>query len=58
MDDPHRRGSRLLELALHWLAVDRGVREKLESTGELRRRGPETETRDAKAFFQAYDYGG
>jgi len=54
MDDPHRRGSRLLELALHWLAVDRGVREKLEASGELRRRGPE-DTRDAKAFFQQYE---
>lgn len=57
MDNPYRRGSRLLELALHWLAEDRTVREKLEASGELRPRGPEKETRDAKAFYLQYDYG-
>ncbi|GAA6014354.1 hypothetical protein JCM10207_005430 [Rhodosporidiobolus poonsookiae] len=61
MEDPERRGSRMLELALHWLEEDRKVRvEKEVQEGGKQRRGArkagEGETTDSEAFYKKYDY--
>ena len=58
LDDPERAGSRLFEVAIHWLLEDTEKRKALERQGLLRARGPaKTDTKDAVRFFESYDYG-
>ncbi|GAA5960451.1 hypothetical protein JCM21900_003600 [Sporobolomyces salmonicolor] len=59
MDDPQRGGSRLLELAIHWLEVDRARRVAEEiSLGGKQKRGAlaDGETTDSEKFYRQYDY--
>ncbi|XAO25819.1 hypothetical protein I312_104649 [Cryptococcus bacillisporus CA1280] len=55
---PEGKGSQeetLFELALGWLREDRDLRRQKEKE-KGRVRGPKTDTRDAKTFFEKYDY--
>ncbi|CEQ40024.1 SPOSA6832_01604 [Sporobolomyces salmonicolor] len=59
MDDPQRGGSRLLELAIHWLEVDRARRIEQEiRIGGQQKRGALAggETTDSEKFYRQYDY--
>ncbi|GAA5903929.1 hypothetical protein JCM6882_001351 [Rhodosporidiobolus microsporus] len=58
MDDPGRSGSRMLELALHFLEVDREkrVQKELAEGGKEKRGAQAGETRDSEAFYKKYDY--
>ncbi|GAA5842622.1 hypothetical protein JCM11251_007744 [Rhodosporidiobolus azoricus] len=59
MDDSMRSGSRMLELALHFLQVDREVRVKkeVEEQGREKRGAVKgNETTDSEAFYKKYDY--
>ncbi|ORY59019.1 P-loop containing nucleoside triphosphate hydrolase protein [Leucosporidium creatinivorum] len=61
MEDPERPGSKLLELALAWLAQDKERRiEKEIAVGGTKKRGAakkaEGETTDSEAFYKKYDY--
>ncbi|GAA5912453.1 hypothetical protein JCM5296_004399 [Sporobolomyces johnsonii] len=59
MEDPQRSGSRLLELAIHWLEVDRERRiEKEIRIGGKQKRGAlgNGETTDSEKFYKQYDY--
>lgn len=58
MDDPNRAGSRLLELALAWLANDRKMRETApEGTYKPRGAHKSDDPTDSEKFYRAYDYG-
>ncbi|GAA97839.1 uncharacterized protein L969DRAFT_592399 [Mixia osmundae IAM 14324] len=59
MNDPNRAGSRLLELALAWLAEDKEERKKLEEAGEegFSKRGANSDPSDSESFYRKYDYG-
>ncbi|TNY20552.1 P-loop containing nucleoside triphosphate hydrolase protein [Rhodotorula diobovata] len=57
MDDPNRRGSRLLEVALHWLVVDRRERVDREIAESGReKRGAQEANISSEAFYRKYDY--
>ncbi|GAA6058042.1 hypothetical protein JCM3770_002936 [Rhodotorula araucariae] len=57
MDDPERRGSKLLELALYWLVEDRKLRvaREIEQHGK-EKRGATGVTKDSETFYRKYDY--
>lgn len=50
------RGSSLLTIALEWLKEDRTLRKKMEADEGRTQRGARAETRNAKTFFEKYDY--
>lgn len=53
MDDPNRRGSRLLEVALHWLVVDRRERVDREIAESGReKRGAQEANISSEAFYR------
>ncbi|BGP49795.1 CCR4-NOT regulatory complex component [Rhodotorula kratochvilovae] len=57
MDDPSRPGSKILELALHWLTEDRKTRVALEiAHGGREKRGAAGVTKDSETFYRKYDY--
>ncbi|GAA5911940.1 hypothetical protein JCM8208_002862 [Rhodotorula glutinis] len=57
MDDPNRRGSKLLEVALHWLVEDRKKRVEKEIADLGReKRGAQEANISSEAFYRKYDY--
>ncbi|POY71109.1 hypothetical protein BMF94_5866 [Rhodotorula taiwanensis] len=59
MDDPNRTGSKLLEVALHWLVEDKQKRiEKEVREGGKQKRGArgQGETTNSEDFYKKYDY--
>ncbi|GJN92657.1 hypothetical protein Rhopal_005692-T1 [Rhodotorula paludigena] len=58
MDDPQRSGSRLLELAVHWLEEDkrRRIDKEVREGGKERRGANGKVTTDSEAFYRKYDY--
>ncbi|KAM0755077.1 P-loop containing nucleoside triphosphate hydrolase protein [Meredithblackwellia eburnea MCA 4105] len=57
MEDPGRRGSKLLEVALDWLDADRKERVKREVKEGRKGRGKGQEVgKDGESFFRKYDY--
>lgn len=60
MEDPARPGSKLLELALAWLAEDKAARIKreVEVLGRRKRGAAENAIpSDSEVFYKKYDYG-
>lgn len=53
--NPTKTRDDLFKIALEWIREDRELRrEKEKKAGRMR--GPKTDTRDAKTFFEKYDY--
>ncbi|GFZ49384.1 CCR4-associated factor 16 [Saitozyma sp. JCM 24511] len=53
--DPADRTTELFDIALEWIRTDRDLRREKERAAG-RARGAREETRDAKTFFEKYDY--
>lgn len=59
MENPDRAGSRLLELALGWLELDREARvaKEISRDGKQRRGAGGKTVTDSEEFYRKYDYG-
>lgn len=55
---PAETGTSLLKIALQWLKEDRELRKKNELASGAKTRGAKPETKDAKTFFEKFDYQG
>ncbi|KAL7409736.1 P-loop containing nucleoside triphosphate hydrolase protein [Mrakia frigida] len=55
---PAETGTSLLKIALDWLREDRDLRKQREKDAGGKARGPQAETKDAKTFFERFDYSG
>lgn len=54
MQDDQRSGSKLMVLALSWLADDKKFRKQLEAEGKERPRGPNTADTNKDSFYKQY----
>lgn len=55
MQDDQRSGSRLMVLALAWLADDKKHRQTLEAKGQFSQRGPSSDT-NKESFYKKYGH--